>query len=545
MTKRAVTIEQARDALAGEAWPDAYEALRALDPAELTAADLEGLADAAWWLSHLRESLDVRHQAYAAYVAEGDERGAGAVAARLAIEHFIRDEPAVGGGFLARAHQHASHIPRGREVGYLAMIEATVQRFSGDPRGSLEGLDEAVAIGREFADPDLVAMAVQTEGLVLLDLGRVDEGLAKMDEAMAAVIAGELSAYFTGIIYCSLIDACLELSELRRAGEWSDAAQVWCDALPEGSSFPGMCRANRAQLSRLRGAWAQAETEAAQAAEELLPVEPALAAPAFRQLGEVRLRVGDLDGAEEAFATAHELGSDAQPGLAFVRAAQGRADAARTAIAGSLEGERPGPQRVRLLAAAVELAVAAGEPGEATAAVVELEAMAEATGTALYGAMAETAAGSVALGSGDVSTSLTRLRHATAAWQRLKLPYETARARTLYGRALRASGDDDGAQLELRAALAAFTKLGAALDVEATSALLSVGGEPAGFPGGLTPREAEVLRLVAAGKTNRDIAVQLVISEHTVARHLQNMFAKLGVSSRAAATAYAYEHGIA
>ena len=538
-----MTIEQARAALAHEAWPAAYEALRALDPSELTASDLEGLADAAWWLSHLHESMDFRHQAYAAYVAEGDERGAGAVAARLAIEHFLREEPAVGAGFLSRAHRHAERMPRGRELGYLAMIDATVLRFSGDPAGSLPGLAEAVAIGREFGDSDLVAMAVHTEGLVLLDLGRIDEGLAKMDEAMAAVIAGELSAYFTGIIYCSLIDACLELSELRRAGEWSDAAQVWCDALPEGSSFPGMCRANRAQLARLRGAWAQAETEAARAAEELLPVEPGLAAPAFRQLGEVRLRAGDLAGAEEAFATAHELGFDPQPGLAFVRAAQGKLDAARAAVAGSLDGERPGPQRARLLAAAVELAVAAGEPGEAAAEAEELGALAGSTGILLYGAMARTAAGSIALAEGDLPTALARLRNASAVWQELKLPYEGARARALYGRALRASGDEDGAQLELRAALATFTKLGAALEVEATSALVA-GGEAAGFPGGLTPREAEVLRLVAAGKTNRDIAVELVISEHTVARHLQNMFAKLGVSSRSAATAYAYEHGL-
>jgi DNA-binding CsgD family transcriptional regulator len=537
-----VTIDEARQAVARESWTEAYETSKALDPSTLTAADLEGYADAAWWLSHLRESLEIRQRAYAAYAAEGDDYHAGATAGRLAVEHFIRDEPAVGGGFLMRAQRHLRSIPDGPAHGFMALLEATVARFTGRLDEALATLAGAIEVGRRFGDRDLIAMSIHTQGLVLLDLGRTAEGLALMDEAMASVIAGELSAYWTGIIYCSLIDACLEISDLRRAGEWSDAAQTWCEALPVGSSFPGVCRANRAQLARLRGAWAEAEAAALRASEELLPIEPGLAAPAFRQVGEVRLRAGNLAGAEQAFARAHELGSDPQPGLAFVRSAQGKVETARTAVRASLEGERPGPQRARLLAAQVEFAVTAEDVDEATRAAEELEAMAETTGTQLYVAMAASTTGSVALAKGDVGPALARLRRASAAWQNLRLPYETARARVLYGRALRASGDEDGAQLELRAALATFERLGAALDVVSTSSLLR---EPGGLPDGLTAREAEVLRLVASGKTNKDIAVELVISEHTVARHLQNMFAKLGVSSRAGATAYAYEHGLA
>jgi len=535
-------IDRARDALARGAWSDAYEALHEVDPSLLSARDLEGLADAAWWVSRFAESLDVRQKAYAAYAAEGDDLAAAGVAARLAIEHFVRDEPSVGAGFLMRARRHAEAAPDGAEHGFLVMVEANVARFSGDPEHAIELADRALSLGQRSADRDLVAMALHTKGLALIDTGRVAEGLALMDEAMAAVVAGDLSPYFTGIIYCALIGACLELSDVRRAGEWSDAARAWCESIPSSAPFQGMCRVNRAEVARLRGSWSDAEAEAILASNELEELDPGLAASALVQVGEIRRRMGDLVGAEAAFVRAQELGGDPQPGMAFLRLAQGKVDPARTALRTALATEHQAARRASLLEADVQAAIVGGALDEAKASADELAAIASETDTPAFGAAATAAMGAVHLAEGDVPVALEHLRRAIGAWQDLRLPYEAAKARALYARALRAGGDEEGAQVELRAALAAFERLGAVPDAEATAELLEARG---GLPSGLTPREAEVLRLVAAGKTNRDIAVELVISEHTVARHLQNMFAKLGVSSRAAATAYAYEHGLA
>jgi ATP/maltotriose-dependent transcriptional regulator MalT len=535
-------IVQAREALARGAWTEAYEGFGAAGRSQLTAADLEGLADAAWWVSKLDESLDVRQKAYAAYAAAGDDLGAAAVAARLAIEHFVREEPAIGAGFLMRAQRHVQDQPEGPERGFLSMVEANVARFSGDIEGAIALADRAAEIGRRFGVPDLVAMACHTEGLAMIDGGRVPRGLALMDEAMVGVLAGGLSPYFTGIIYCGLIAACLELSDVRRAGEWSDAARTWCETLPPDSPFPGMCRVNRAEVARLRGAWPEAEAEAVLASEQLMAVEPGLAAAAFYQVGEIRRRTGDLGGAEAAFASAQELGVDPQPGLALLRLSQGRTDDARAGLRLAVAGEHQPPRRARLLAAQAEVALATAVLDEAGSAVDELVAMARGGETPVFTASAATAEGALHLAKSDVPAALERLRNASALWQELKLPYEAAKTRVVHGQAILAGGDPHGARLELRAALATFERLGAAPDAAAVNRLL---GGPDELPGGLTGREAEVLRLVAAGKTNRDIAVELVISEHTVARHLQNMFGKLGVSSRSGATAYAYEHGLA
>lgn len=543
MAEANAPIDRARDALARGAWSEAYEALHEVDPSLLSARDLEGLADAAWWVSRFSESLDVRQKAYAAYAAEGDDLAAAGMAARLAIEHFVRDEPSVGAGFLMRARRHAEAAPEGAEHGFLAMVEANVARSSGDPEQAIELADRAVSLGQRSADRDLVAMALHTKGLTLIDTGRVAEGLALLDEAMAAVVAGDLSPYFTGIIYCALIGACLELSDVRRASEWSDAARAWCESIPSSAPFQGMCRVNRAEVARLRGSWLQAEAEAVLASHELEHVDPGLAASALVQVGEIRRRMGDLTGAEEAFVRAQELGADTQPGLALLRLAQGKIDPARIVLHTALATERQPARRVRLLEADVQAAIAGGALDEARASAEQLAAIASETDTPAFRASVAAATGAVHLAEGDLPAALEHLHRAIAAWQDLRLPYESARARVLYARALRAGGDEEGARVELRSALAAFERLGAVPDAESTARLLEA--PPGGLPGGLTAREAEVLRLVAAGKTNRDIAVELVISEHTVARHLQNMFAKLGVSSRAAATAYAYEHGLA
>jgi DNA-binding CsgD family transcriptional regulator len=542
MPESMADIERARDALARESWREAYDELGASDPSDLTPADFEGLADAAWWLSRNEESVAARQRAYAGYAEAGEEIRAAYMAGRLGVEHFLRGEPAVGAGWLMRAHRHLDGQPDCVELGFLAVVEATVARFGGDLDRAQELATRAEEIGARFRNPDVLALAIHTNGLIAIDQGRELEGLAMLDEAMTAVVAGELSSFFTGVVYCNVIEACLELADVRRAGEWSEAARVWCDSLPPESPYPGLCRINRAEVARLRGAWAEAEAEALRASEELMGFDPMAAASAYYETGEIRRRTGNDTGAEDAFARARELGFDPQPGLALLRLGQGKVEAAQTslrlAVAG---GEGNSLRRARLLMAQVEVALAAADPETARAARDVLAAIAQ-DGRPALAAAAASADAAVRLADADVTGALESSRRAGSIWHELKLPYETALARLTHGLALRASGDEENAESELRAALATFERLGASPDARRTADLLKA---PRELPRGLSPREAEVLRLLATGKTNREIAAALVISEHTVARHVQNMFAKLEVSSRSAATAFAFEHDLA
>jgi ATP/maltotriose-dependent transcriptional regulator MalT len=464
------------------------------------------------------------------------------MAARLCVEHFTRREPAVAGGWLMRAQRHLREEPECVEHGLLAMVESNVARFTGDPERALGLARKATQIGQRFGDRDLIALGIHLEGLAHIASGRVPEGVALLDEAMTSVLAGEVSSLFSGVVYCDVIEACLQLGDVGRAGEWSDAARAWCETVPAESHFPGLCRINRAELAILRGAWSEAEEEASRASEELMRLDPVASGAAWYQAGEARRRAGNLDGAEEAFALAQELGFEPQPGSALLRLAKRNVDAARSALQVAIAAESGNPLRhAKLLSARVDVALDAGELDEATVAVEELEAIARAFPTDVLAATVDTARGALLLALADAPAALERLRRASTSWQDLQLPYEAAQARMLCGQAARAVGDEDGGRAELRAALGAFERLGAVRDVATVEALLAGPGE---LPGGLTAREAEVLRLVAAGKSNRAIAGELVISEHTVARHVQNIFTKLNVSSRSAATAFAFERGL-
>ena len=542
MAERIADLDRARAAVERGSWSEAYELLLALRPLEHP-EDRERLADAAWWTGRVEESIAARQDANTGYADAGDLGSAAWMAARLCIEHFLRDEPAVGAGWFARVQRHAKDLPDGVALGFAALLQATVLRFGGDPEAAMPLAERATEIAQRFGDRNLLGMAIHTQGLILIDRGRVADGVALLDEAMTSVVAGELSDYFTGAVYCNVIGACLEIADVRRAGDWAEAARAWAESIPPESPYPGMCRINRATLASFRGDWSHAEAEAVRATEELLRFNSPLAGEALYETGDVRRRLGDLAGAEAAFERAHELGFEPQPGLALLRLAQGKVEAAVAALRVAITGTSGGRlQRTRLLWAFADAALAAGDLDAARAAADELDAIAADSEAPVLAAAAATVRGSLQLAEDDAPAALTSLRRATALWQELRLPYEGARARMAYGSALRAAGDEDDARLELRAALAAFERLGAAGDAAAASDLL---GGPKALPAGLTAREAEVLRLVASGKTNRDIAVELVISEHTVARHLQNLFVKLGVTSRSAATAFAYEHDLA
>ena len=542
MAERITDADRAREAVRRESWAEAYEELRVLDPAGMQPRDLEAMADAAWWLSRSDASIAARQRAYAGYVAAGEDLRAAWCAGRLCMEHFFRAEAALAAGWLMRAQRLLRDQPERVQHGYLAAVESTLAQARGETGEAVACAERATGIGLRFGDPDLVAMGIHLHGLGLIDDGRVAEGMALLDEAMTSAVAGELGTFVTGVVYCDVIAACLEVSDVGRLGEWTEAARQWCDSLPADAPFPAICRVNRAEAASLRGAWPEAEAEATRVTREVR-FNPRVAARAFYETGEIRRRVGNLAGAEEAFARAHELGLQPQPGLALLRLAQGKPDAALQALGVALADERPArpSHRARLLAAFVEVALAAGDLDAAGQASRELDEIAGRLATPALAAAAASAGGALRLAEGDLPGALERLRAACATWQELRLPYETAQARVRYGTALRRAGVEEDALLELRAALAAFERLGAGGDAGRTAALL--GGEA--LPRGLTAREAEVLRLVAAGKTNREVAAALVISEHTVARHVQNIFAKLDVSSRSAATAFAFEHGLA
>ena len=401
---------------------------------------------------------------------------------------------------------------------------------------------EAAAIGERCGDRDLAALARMDQGCALLNLGRTDEGRRLVDETMVSVTAGELSPIAAGLVYCNTISFCQDAHELRRAREWTAALSRWCEQQPDMVAHTGICHVHRAELMTLGGAWEDALGELRRLAERLaggLVNQRAMGAAAYQQGELLRLR-GDFEAAEEAYREASRLGREPQPGLALLRLAQGNVGPAAASIRRAL-GEAAQPlKRGALLPAYVEITLAEDDVEAARVAWRELEEIAGRHQSDALDAAAAQAEGAVRLAEGNADAALAATRRAWTLWEELKAPYEAARARVLVGLACRGLGDEDTAALELEAATEAFAELGAAPDLAALGPLTEP-PEP-GDTGGLTARELEVLRLVAAGRSNREIAAALTISEHTAARHLQNIFAKLHVSSRTAASAFAFEH---
>ena len=431
MAEAIADIERARAAVARESWAEAYEAFGAVDSSTYTPEDWRDLAETTWWLGKSDETLAARQRAYTGFAAAGDEASAGWAAGRLCIEHFVREEAAVGAGWLARAQRHARAMPDCVELGWVALLEATVSRFGGELDAAVPLIERATAFAQRFADRDLLGMAIHTHGMVLIGMGRPAEGVSMLDEAMTAVVAGELSNFYTGLIYCDVIDACLEIADVGRAAEWSEAALTWTESIPIESTYPGVCRINRARLASLRGDWRQAETEALRAIDQL-SFSPPLHALALYEMGDVRRRLGDLAGAEEAFERAHELGMEPQPGLALLRLAQGKVDAATAALrVAATGGARTPLAGSRLLWALADAALAAGDLETARTAAGELSEMASAIDAPILAASSSTVEGAVRLAEGDVPGALESLRRASSIWQDLQLPCPGARGRLL------------------------------------------------------------------------------------------------------------------
>ncbi len=521
-------------------WRAIHDELAEREPATLSAAELDRLGESLFWLDRPEDSIAVLGQAFRAHLANDDHAGAAMAAWQLFYDHALVGEVALANGWLERARRHCAHVPGSVAAGFLAVAESDHAAAAGSLLDAVAHADRAVALGAATGDPDLMAMALQTKGRALVRCGRIDEGISALDEAMVAVINGELSPLFTGWVYCNGLSTCHDLADLGRAAQWSDAATRWCDDLRDGQLYPGICRLHVVELASLRGRWDTAIVLAQQACTELTNHDPRYAGEAHYLIGELHRLRGDLDLAEEAFTQAHQLGHLPQPGLALVRMAQDRVDAAVKGLLLALDSAPPLPRRqAELLAALAEAHLAVADVDAAAATSAQLSRVAEEVDSAYIHAVARSTEARVLLARGETGAAARLAGEATSGFQSLGLPYDEARARAVRGAAARGVEEHDGADLELTAALATFRRLGAEPDARRVEALL---GDVPASP--LSPRETEVLRLVARGRTNKEVAAELFVSEHTVARHLSNIYTKLGVGSRLAATAFAYERSL-
>lgn len=536
----AASLQRARELFSARAWLDAHDAFTEADAlAPLQLPDL--------WQSSWSASLSGREQAsFVAleriYQAEC-ERDA-QVAARAAFWlgfRMVQLEPSRGQGWLARAERCLERAPTDCvERGYL-LIPQVRQHFAAARYAEAMRLAKAAEeLGERFGDRDLSAFTRNLQGRILIRQGSLDSGFKLLDEAMLAVTAGELSPVLTGLVYCSAIESCQSVYALERMREWTESLRGWCEAQPQLGLFGGACLVSRAEIMEVAGEWSGALEEARRASQWLLAsMGPRATGEAiYREAEILRLR-GELDAAEARYRDTSESGRDPQPGLALLRRAQGRADTGVQALRRAAAASTQPLQRVRLLPALVELLLATGAVDEARTAAGELAEIAATFDTPVLRALSGQARGAVQLQAGDAAAAFRSLREAFGLLQELGAPYLTAQTRVLLACACQALGDEDTAQLEIAAARAAFEKLGALSDVLVIDTLTARVTGPGAF--GLSARELEVLRLVASGKTNRLIASELCLSEKTVDRHVSNIFDKLNVPSRAAATAFAYE----
>lgn len=542
---RAERLLEGRRALERQAWGEAYAYLSEADrDAPLDPGDLESLAVAARLLGREAEAEPLLERAHHGFLGGGDIQQAVRCAFWLTMLLFQRGAMAPAAGWMARAQRL---LEESRlecvEQGYMLLPQALRALAEGDAAGAYAAFQQSSKIAERFDDADLLALTRVGRGQGLIQLGEIHEASALFDEAMAAVTAGDISPVVVGIVFCGIIDACIQIFDVGRAQQWTVALSTWCDSQPEMVLYRGQCLVYRAEIMQLRGSWDDALEQARLACERLSsPLRVPEAGEAFYRLGELLRMRGEFPQAEDAYRQASKLGREPQPGLAQLRLAEGKRNIALTAIQRVVGETRERSARCKALAAGIEIMLAVGDIPSARAAANELAGAGADFDSLWLDGLTEHALGAVLLAEGDPQGALEFLRRAEKTWQELETPYEAARERVLIALACRQLGDEDSAEIEFDAARWAFGELGAAPDIARVDALALKA--PGKAPGSLTLRETQVLRSVAAGKTNRAIAETLFISEKTVDRHVSNVFAKLGVSSRAAATAFAYERGL-
>jgi len=539
----AQTLDQGRELLRNQAWGAAFSRLSDADrEAPLEPSDLEELAKVARLIGRETEAAELLGRAHQEYLSRGEAQAAARCGFWLGFIAILNDELAQASGWFSRADRLLADQPECVEKGYLLLPTAFRALHGGDPAIAYATFASAAEIGNRFLDKDLVALTLQGQGRALIRQGEVTQGVTLLDEAMVAVTAGEVSPLIAGSVYCSVIEGCVEVFDLRRAQEWTSALEQWCASLPDIVPYRGHCLVRRAEILRLHGAWPDALEEARQASELLSKPPPkAEVGGAYYCTAELHRLRGEFAEAEEAYRKAAQW-DQTQPGFAQLRLAQGQVDVANAAIRRIAKEAREPGARARTLDAYVEIALAANDVSSARAAADELSEIVKRYDAPFLCALSSRATGAALLAEHDVRDALVFLKQSWTTWRVLEAPHEAARTRLLIALAYRELGDEDAAVAELTAAREVFKKLGAEPDLTRTDALLLKKAPETAGP--LTSREMEVLRLVASGLTNRRIAAQLHISEKTVARHLSNIFIKLDLSSRAAATAYAYQHGL-
>jgi class 3 adenylate cyclase len=470
-------LQTARVAHARHAWREAFDAFSGADQQDLTPADLDSFAEAAWWTGKVELAIDLRERAYAAFAAVGEKQSAARLALTMSWDHAGRGAFAVASGWFGNAERLLADEPQSPIHAFLTLTRAVTALFGGgNLTDAAREFERAAQLGTRFGDRDTQVLALVGKGRALVKMGEVEEGLRLLDEATAAAVSGELRPYSTGLIYCMTISSCQELGDYRRAAEWTEVANRWCDHL-DVTGFPGACRLHRAEALRLRGDWSEAEKQAVAACEELQDFERLITAGGYYEIGEIRRRRGDFAAAEDAYATANELGRTPQPGLSLLRLAQGKVDAAAAGMSRALEEVTDPLARIRLLPAQAEIAIAASNLAVARTAAAELESIVDSykiggRRAPAFDATIHLVRGQIKLAEGDAHGAAECLSRARDEWQGVGAPYETAQARTALGIAYRRQGDEHAAEGELGAALAVFERLGGRLDEERVKELL-------------------------------------------------------------------------
>jgi len=459
------TLVQARDSYQRHEWESAYQSFKSRDASQpLAPEDLEQLSWAAYWTARYTEALDLLERTGRGYGLVGNLRAAARVALHQARFSFEQNDAAVAAGLWARAANFLADEPECAEQGLMAWSAAAMALSQGNLEAAREQAERAREIGRRVGDRDAEAMGLLWLGHVYLFERRVAEGVALHDEATAAAMSGELGPFIAGVVYCNVIVACRNRADWQRAAEWTERADRWCDR-ESVSFFPGLCRVHRGEVLRFRGKFRDAERDILEGHDLLVAASPRIAGWALQELGEIRLCVGDLQGAEEARRNALQLGFDPQTLLARMRLAQGDAKGALAAIGRALDDNPYSAEsHAILLPAKVSMALAAGEKDTARETVAALEAVARDLNTPAPLAAAARARGELELSEGQSMPAIAELRRAWKIWCELDAPYDAAQTQCLLATAYEREGDLDAASLELESALSSFGKLGATLD---------------------------------------------------------------------------------